>query len=98
MQPRPEGSPGETVGGRGEASSNDSASDISEVLVNSPAEPSWMTAMSAAATTPTIVMAIMPVLPVSFNILVTSIRTKWKKKTKVFPLLTRDRFIISRTL
>ena len=57
-----------------------------------------MTVMSAAAITPTIVMVIMPVLPVSFNILVTSIRTKWKKKTKVFPLLTRDRFTISRTL
>ena len=57
-----------------------------------------MTVMSAAAITPTIVMVIMPVLPVSFNVLVTSIRTKWKKKTKVFPLLKRDRFIISRTL
>ena len=84
MQPRPWGSPGETVGGRGEASSNDSASDISEVLVNSPAEPSWMTVMSAAAITPTIVMVIMPVLPVSFNILVTSIRTKWKKRLRFF--------------
>ena len=84
MQPRPWGSPGETVGGRGEASSNDSASDISEVLVNSPAEPSWMTVMSAAAITPTIVMVIMPVLPVSFNILVTSIRTKWKKRLGFF--------------
>ena len=84
MQPRPWGSPGETVGGRGEASSNDSASDISEVLVNSPAEPSWMTVMSAAAITATIVMVIMPVLPVSFNILVTSIRTKWKKRLGFF--------------
>ena len=50
-----------------------------EVLVNSPAEPSWITVMSTAAITPTITMVIMPVSPVSFKILVTSSRTKWKK-------------------
>lgn len=55
-----------------------------------------MTVMSAAAITPTIVMVIMPVLPVSFNILVTSKRTKWKKDEGFST--SNKRFIISRTL